>query len=340
MWYNYDEVNKMSTVKDLRGKKFGYLTPISYIKENGKVKWKCKCDCGNETVVISSNLSNGHTKSCGCIMRENLVGEKFGELEVIELDKEKTKYGATYWKCKCSCGNIVSALASKLKSGRRKNCSGYAHDKIVGKKFGRLYVTKDYIKDNSSRRKYLCKCECGNEIYVTSNHLTSGHTTSCGCKLIENRNLLGNLTRTHGMTCDRIYAIWCGIKKRCNNKNDINYLRYGGRGITYCKEWEHFEPFYEWAIRNGYRDDLTIDRIDVNGDYCPENCRWATCKEQSNNTRRNVFIEYKGKRKTLTQWAEEYNIGVSTLYNRYKYMNWSFEDALTTPVGQKRKTEG
>lgn len=329
----------MGNFRDLTGQKFGKLTPISYFKENNRIKWNCICDCGAQVSVASNNLTNGHTKSCGCIMREDLVGKRFGKLLVIRLDEEKTKYGYPYWVCQCDCGNIISASSNKLKSGRKLTCSGYSHDKVIGKTFGRLYVTKDYIKDKSSRRKYLCKCECGNEIYVTSSHLTSRHTTSCGCKAKESKNLLGDLSRTHGMTDTRLYVIWIEMKRRINNKSDISYSRYGGRGITYCEEWEKFEPFYDWAMYNGYDDSLTLDRINVNGNYCPENCRWTTKKEQANNTRRNVFIEYNGERKTITQWAEEYHIGISTLYNRYKYLNWSFEECLTVPV-KKKKTEG
>lgn len=327
----------MSAMKDLTGKEFGYLTPISYIKENGKVKWKCKCRCGKEVTVAAGNLCNGHTKSCGCIMRENLVGKKFGELEVIELDEEKTKNGKTYWKCLCSCGNTVSALASKLKSGRRTNCSGYAHDKVVGKKFGRLTVCSKFISENG-KRKFLCKCDCGNEVYVLTKHLISGHTQSCGCKI--DKNFIGNISRTHGMSETRIYGIWLKMRNRIHMKNIKEYKNYGGRGIKICKEWdESFENFCAWAMLNGYRYDLSIDRIDVNGNYEPSNCRWTTAKVQANNTRTNIYIEYNGERKTLAQWAEKYNIPYKTFYYRYVIANWSIDDCIKTPIGEKRKNK-
>lgn len=139
------------------------------------------------------------------------------------------------------------------------------------------------------------------------------------------------MAKTHGLSKTRLYRIWCCMKNRCYNKNNVGYHNYGGRGIRVCDEWlgeNGFQNFYVWAIANGYTDELTLDRIDVNSDYSPCNCRWATAKEQLNNTRCNVTVEYNGETKTLKQWADEYGINYVTLHARYRRYNWDFERAL------------
>ena len=124
------------------------------------------------------------------------------------------------------------------------------------------------------------------------------------------------------------------MKRRCYDNNAISYNKYGGRGIKVCEEWQEYEPFSEWAKNNGYTDELTLDRIDNNGDYSPNNCRWATYKEQALNTRTNHFIEFCGEIKTLSQWADELGINRSTLCERINSRGWSIEKALTTPAGK------
>ena len=131
----------------------------------------------------------------------------------------------------------------------------------------------------------------------------------------------------------RLYKEWRAMKNRCSCSTWEDYGNYGGRGITVCEEWEKsFEAFRDWAIANGYRDDLTLDRKNVNGNYEPSNCRWATLKEQANNTRKSRYIEYKGERKTIRQWADETGINYQTLYSRITTKKWSIEKALTTPI--------
>ena len=137
----------------------------------------------------------------------------------------------------------------------------------------------------------------------------------------------------HGMIGTRIYNIWKDMKKRCYCKTRKDYARYGGRGITVCKDWQDFIPFYNWAMSNGYSDDLTLDRKNVNGNYEPSNCRWATRKEQQNNRRCNHLLTYNGKTQTITQWAEEYGIAETTLYARLTKSNMTFEQALSKSIG-------
>lgn len=140
----------------------------------------------------------------------------------------------------------------------------------------------------------------------------------------------GRFCVTHGMTGTRIHNIWRSIKRRCYTKSHIEYKRYGGRGITACDEWQEFIPFYEWSMKNGYQDNLTIDRIDPDGNYAPDNCRWATQKEQQNNRRNNHLITYNGKTQTAKQWSEELNIKNSTIITRLS-RGWSVERTLNTP---------
>ena len=137
---------------------------------------------------------------------------------------------------------------------------------------------------------------------------------------------------THGGSKTRLFRIWQYMRKRCTNKNAINYERYGGRGITVCPEWQNdFAAFRDWAMANGYRDDLTIDRKDNNGPYSPENCKWSTVKEQGNNRRSTHLITYNGETHSIKGWSEKTGIAESTLWNRIHAGN-SPEDALTRPV--------
>lgn len=194
-----------------------------------------------------------------------------------------------------------------------------------GEKFNKLTVielteTKLYINPQGRKllkKYYRCKCDCGNEVIVYQGKLTSGQTKSCGC-----------LTLKHGLWKSRLYNIWRGMLKRCNLKSSKDYERYGGRGINVYNEWkDDFKAFYDWAMNNGYNDTLSIDRIDVNGNYEPGNCRWVSAKVQSNNRSSNKLITYKGETHNITEWADLLNIPRHVIYQRLK-ANWSIEKAL------------
>lgn len=202
--------------------------------------------------------------------------------------------------------------------------------------FGKLIVLyRVYPNKVSNKHTYWkCRCECGKEIVTSSNHLRTGHTQSCGC-MHNAKKGKNNPSYKHGKKHTRLYRIWSGMKGRCLNKNNKKYKNYGARGIKVCNDWldkqNGFINFYNWAINNGYKGDLTIDRFDVNGNYEPNNCRWATIKEQNMNKTTTRYAIYKHKKKTIMEWAEEYNIKYSILIRRID-RGWNVEKALLTPV--------
>lgn len=177
---------------------------------------------------------------------------------------------------------------------------------------------------------WLCRCSCGQTKVISRSNLISGTTKSCGCLNDETR--VARLTK-HNMARTRLYHIWHGMKQRCTNPKDHDYSRYGGRGITICAEWMHFEAFKEWASANGYRDDLTIDRINVHGNYDPTNCRWATVKEQNSNKSNARLLTYNGKTQSITAWAEELGIDRHRIFQRLQ-QGWNTERALTESLHQ------
>ena len=208
---------------------------------------------------------------------------------------------------------------------------------LTGKRFGYITVLRRY-GHSKNEVTWLCKCDCGNKTVVVGQELRRGNTKSCGCfkgSLISIANTKHGGSKKH--IKERLYRIWYGMKTRCEHSHSKPYKDYGGRGITVCDEWKKdYSAFREWALANGYADDLTIDRIDNNGNYEPSNCRWATIKEQSNNTRKNCYLEFRGEKKTASQWAELLGINVSTIYSRLK-LGWSVEEALTKPIDILRR---
>lgn len=194
---------------------------------------------------------------------------------------------------------------------------------LTGKKFNRLTVLRRNGSSKDKHAMWLCKCDCGNETVVRSDCLRIGKIQSCGCLRNE---LVGDRGRTHGMTETRLYRTWCGMKNRCYNPSYKGYKNYGGRGITICSEWLHdFQAFYDWAMANSYKENLTIERKDVNGNYCPENCCWITKKMQSRNRTDNRKITCKSQTMILTDWANLLGVNRSTL--AYKLKNSDLSEA-------------
>ena len=204
---------------------------------------------------------------------------------------------------------------------------------LSGQRFGRLTVVRKADNKNG-RVAWLCVCDCGKETIVSSDKLRQGRTQSCGCLSVE---LTVARSTKHGMSHTRLFKIWTAMLERCEYTKSINYQNYGGRGVTVCPEWrESFETFRDWSLANGYAHNMSIDRLDVNGNYCPENCRWATRKEQANNKRNSRLIACNGEEHTLAQWGEKTGLSVSVIHQRLK-RGWSTEKALTTPVKKEHR---
>lgn len=196
-------------------------------------------------------------------------------------------------------------------------------NELVGKKFGKLAVIKLVGSNQHNKQVWLCKCECGTQKVVVGSSLKSGNTKSCGClqrDSVISRNFL------HGSANTRLYKTWLGMKRRCYNQNDKDFHNYGGRGILICEDWiNDFANFQKWSLNNGYSDDLTIDRIDNNQGYNPENCKWSTRKEQMRNVRYNKIIEIDGIKLPMAEMAEKYNVSYDAIKARHKKGKRGFE---------------
>lgn len=209
---------------------------------------------------------------------------------------------------------------------------------LTGKIYGRLVVVERNYNMNKGGVWWTCQCSCGNIKSVKGSNLINGGTKSCGCYKSECSSArIKAILTTHGGTGTRLHKIWECMKSRCSYSKGDAYKNYGGRGITVCDEWKNdFVKFYDWALVNGYKDDLTLDRINVNGNYEPSNCRWVTRKEQNRNTRKTIYLTFNNETKCLKDWSEFYGLPYHVLKYRY-HKGWSIEKALATPLQIHKK---
>lgn len=203
---------------------------------------------------------------------------------------------------------------------------------LTGKVFKRLTALGVVGKSKSGNLIWLCRCDCGNNTKVCASRLRNGGSGSCGCfrseKTMERLTIHGH-NRKGGRT--GTHRSWANMLNRCRNEKSSDYHRYGGRGISVCEEWSKFENFL--ADMGECPSKLySIDRKDFNGNYEPNNCRWATKSVQANNTRTNVFITYNGKRQTVTQWERELGFKENVIWARLNKLGWTLEKAMTHPV--------
>ena len=324
---------------------------LDKINEDGSCLCHC-VDCKREHILDYKQINNKKRKGfyCKCKVEKvdrlkyDLRGHIYGDLEVIDMNYEATEktietYGKRkiVWKCKClKCGHISlhfkSDLDLILKQGSSGcgRCYGYY---LVGQKFGRLTVIEDLGTKGRGEKYCRCLCDCGESVNIRQVSLIYGKTQSCGC--LHNDLLAQRNKETASLNGDsvnpkykRIHQIWTGMKSRCFSPNNTNYHLYGGRGITVCDEWLIWQNFRDWALNNGYQEDLTIDRIDGNDIYRPGNCRWATYEEQGNNTSKNKRITYKGRTQTLSEWCKELNLDYHRTKARLNGCDYSVEEAF------------
>lgn len=201
---------------------------------------------------------------------------------------------------------------------------------LTGQQFGFLTIIGT-APNNGIFTRWLCKCQrCGIEKVMRTMTIKHPQNKSCGCYR-NDRNKIGN--RIHGLSSKRLYKIWIGMKCRCYNPKNSAYHNYGARGIAICNEWKMFLPFYQWAISNGYTEGLTIERIDVNGDYWPDNCTWIPKREQSYNMRSNRMITFKGVTKSIHEWSIETGLSIGVIRGRVDILKWGLEDVFSKPKG-------
>lgn len=258
------------------------------------------------------------------IKTEDMIGMRFGRWTVVSIAESRRRSRIEHvLHCVCDCGTEKDVLKSSLMSGNSKSCGCLYLDnkkksneerrsKMIGRRYGRGVVI-EFAGKRGRVDLWKLMCDCGNTYICDTAHLNNGHTLSCGC-------YHRDITTTHGGVAkkERLFGIWMGMRRRCNDPRNAGYKYYGGRGISVCQEWDtDYGAFRSWALANGYDDKLTLDRIDFNGNYCPENCRWATTAEQCRNTRYNRFEEMNGVTKTVAEWMDDYGvINRDTVYKR------------------------
>lgn len=270
---------------------------------------------------------------------EKYVGQVFGTWKVLEI------LGGNGWLCECTgCHKKSQRSGKKVVDGIAEKCPcNFNHGKYdskdwIGRRFGHLEIIGAYNKRN---RTFPCECDCGNIKNVRAVELSGGTAKSCGVNCVARKME----SKIYGCVNHRIANIWYGMHQRCYNPKSIAYKYYGARGISICDEWiDDYKAFQDWALSHGYSDELSIDRINNDGNYCPENCRWATMKEQMTNQRpRSEFnrpefykkhgmtITMDGETKFLSEWCEQYGLLVPTVTYRVKKKGMTWEQAIKSP---------
>lgn len=346
------------------------VTNVWYDWETRKQMWKLRCvKCGIEkTTHNGSDYRKGKNKgNCGCVFQKEKeakerkkkiaaqkrfenspanpkwVGRVFNNWKVLGYE---TKRG---WVVEClECKRETHHAPSRINSEKPVMCTcqldwgKYSKKEWVGQKHNHLTI-QGYVN-----QRFVCACDCGRKTEVIPVNLLRHKVKSCGDPDCEHHvKLLSESSKTHGMSGTRLYKVWNGMHQRCTNPINNSFEDYGGRGITVCDDWQTFEPFCEWAIKNGFDEnksgiECSMDRIDTNGIYEPLNCRWTNAKVQRHNQRPHKPHKKKhvwmidGKTKSVADWCAEYNLSVPTVMYRIKTKGMTPSEALTTP----KKTQG
>ena len=272
---------------------------------------------------------------------KDLTGQRFGRLIVVSITTKRSKSRQVYWLCKCDCGMEKVIVGTSLIKGLTQSCGCLHRDNassrgvdLIGRVFGKLTVISKSNKTNKFKNVYWnCLCDCGKEKIILGGSLVKGSTQSCGC--LQKERVRKAHTK-HGLVGTVEYQAWLNMKARVFNKNNKRHKDYGGRGIGIYEGWiDSFEKFLE--DMGPCPPKHSLDRIDNDGDYTPDNCRWATRREQDLNRSNNHLVELNGEILTLTEWSEKLGIDRNTLGERINRYGWSVEKALTTPVMKRSK---
>ena len=255
---------------------------------------------------------------------KDLTGERFNMLTVKSL--YEIKNNMSHWLCVCDCGKEKILSVSVLKSTKSCGCARKMHYKDLSGYENEDIVVLSFYERRKSRLYWNCKCKhCGNIVQRESANIKKGLAT---CKCIHKKRIGRSNSKDNRDT--EIYSKWCGMKSRCHNQNCKAFEHYGGRGIGVCDEWmKDFNIFYEWSINNGWEKGYSIERKDVNGNYCPQNCEWIPLSEQAKNKTNTIYAELNGKKKRLLEWCEEFGLNPKTVYNRIYQYGMTPEEAIT-----------
>ena len=334
-----------TNVKDITGLVFARAKVLKFVGLlNHKSLWECECDCGNIFTAKANDLKTGTVGSCGCLKLEirrqkaertqnNIVNKMFSRLLVLSVFE--IKGDETTYHCLCSCGNMAIVRKSSLLNGHTKSCGCYKTEvshsisqktirKYVGKKFGKLEVIY-LFKDKYGSTTAHCLCDCGRSHATRIANLNSNDTNSCGCYKKER---LREGVFKHGLSEHPLYDTWNTMLHRCYNSNTEKYAYYGGRGISVCDEWRITPTeFINWAEKNGWSPNLTLDRIDNDGNYEPNNCQWITMVEQVRKQAKTKFTQEKidairKDKRPSKVIAEEYNTSAGYILSIKAHRAW------------------
>ena len=278
----------------------------------------------------------------------DLTNQRFGKLVVIQKSHGRYTSGGQFkitWICKCDCGNVTEIDGQKLRKGHTTSCGclkkenkGSHFEDLTGQRFNRLTVISFIPENERAARQYnwLCRCDCGKTIKASAYKLKKGLQQSCGCLKEEKKYDIGEVNKKYKHSCKRLYAIYKQMIDRCYNPKSREYCNYGGREIKVYDEWLGnlgYDIFAEWAFESGYdpnaeRGKCTLDRIDVNKGYAPDNCRWITNKAQQNNRRDCRMYEYGGETHSIAEWAEILGVTYNKLYHGLVDRNKNISDYL------------
>lgn len=274
---------------------------------------------------------------------KDLTGQIFGNWKVLKRGESRLYTDGckrTTWTCQCLKNpeyitDKVGVSLQKLTKPTCMGCVGCKDRDLTGRVFGRLTVLHVGmpVEDSSGRRYKTWTCECSCEKHtikdIKEKELLYGSVKSCGCL---KREVVKTVNKTHGKCYTPLYHIWMSMKARCYRESDCGYTNYGARGITICDEWKNdFLAFEEWSLQHGYKQGLSIDRIDNNGRYAPDNCRWVSSEVQANNKRNTRYLTVDGVTKPIAVWAKERNIPVERIRDRILKLGWSDKDAISKP---------